>query len=279
MKKKKIQIFVIASVIFVTLFAVIAVPATFYTEAVSTAGFNISLTLTNVAPTITYVAPVSDSPNAGTTKTITFTFNASDLNGVGDIPFDNALVIINNSAVTHTSSSCIVNETSGTTNRFDCYVDVDYDDAAGAWTINASVFDGASAMATDLSEELTLGTTYSISLNRTSLTFSGSAGDNNVAPSNAPQSVLNKGNGAFTNMNITAFDLVGGTSSIAASQFNANITDTPAGTAMDNNTPVAIAGGTLGVSGSRDVFIYLDIPEGVADTTYTSSDEWIVSMS
>ena len=95
----------------------------------------------------------------------------------------------------------------------------------GAWTINASIFDGAAASASNTSAYLTLGTTYAISLKTTSLTFSGSPGQNDLNASNNPQLVNNTGNGAFSQINLTAYELKAGSNYIGAGNFSANTSD------------------------------------------------------
>jgi hypothetical protein len=245
----------------------------------TTAFFNVSLTISNAVPTIVSVNAISDTPSEGTTKLVTFYFNASDSNGVSDIPASNALVIINQSGESLTSGTCIVVGTPSTIMyRYECNVSVSYFHLPGAWTINASVYDGASSRATDLSAIYTNGNLYGISLKTNSLTFSGSPGQNDVNASNNPQVLNNTGNRVINSVNLTAYNLANGQNFIGAGNFSANVSDSAVGQALSNNTAVNIASSTVAIQGTKDMFIYLDVPTGVTNTTYTSIGSWVVTI-
>lgn len=129
----------LTSTIFIALITVLTLPLVFPTFAGTSALFNVSLTITNSAPTIVSVDAISDTPSEGTTKVVSFYFNASDSNGVSDIPASNALVKINRSGTTLTSGSCVVVGSTSTMNRYQCNLTVDYYNLPGAWSINASI--------------------------------------------------------------------------------------------------------------------------------------------
>lgn len=245
----------------------------------TSAYFNVSLTISNAVPTIVSVDAISDTPAEGTTKVVSFYFNASDANGVSDIPGSNALIKINRSGVTLTSSPCSVVGSTATMNRYQCDLTINYYNLPGAWTINASVYDGASAIATDLTQTYTNGNVYGISLKTDSLTFSGSPGENDVNASNNPQVVNNTGNNAITTLNLTAYNLANGGTHIGAGNFTANVTDSTAGQTLINNTPVTISGSGVSVLGTRDMYIYLDVPTGIGNGSYTSTNSWIVTIN
>lgn len=278
MQKKGVQTVLFIG-IFLVLLAVMVFPGVRTAIGAATASFNVSLTISNNAPTITYVYASSDSPAEGTTKVISIAFNASDVNGVSDIPAANAQVTLSKDAVSRTSSGCSVTSTAGSENSYSCEVTIYYYDEAGAWTINASVFDGASAYALNTAESFTMGTTYSISLGTNMLTFSGSPGEQNVGASNSPQVVNNTGNGAFTGMTVKAYDLVGGASTIGAASFAANTSDSAAGHALVNNSAVTLADSALTVLNTKNIYVYADIPTGISNSTYLSTGSWVISAS
>lgn len=266
--------------IFLVLCAILTLPFIIPAFAGTSAYFNVSLTISNAAPTIVSVDAISDTPTEGTTKVVSFYFNASDTNGVSDIPASNALVQINRSGVTLSSgSACAVIGSTATMNRYQCNVTINYYNLPGSWTINASVFDGASALATNVSQIYTNGNVYGITLSTNSLTFSGSPGQNDISASNNPQVVNNTGNNAITSINITAVNLANGGSYIGVGNFTANITNAATGQTLVNNTPTTISGSSVAVQGTRNLYLFLDIPSGLTNGTYTSTSSWTVTMN
>jgi len=277
----KTRVFILTCTIMLISLALISLPSIKYASSLGNVSyFNVSLTLNNVPPVVTYVAPITDSPSEGTTHLVMFTFNASDNNGVGDIPASNANVNINNSGTVRSSGyTCIVTGTSGTTNRYECNVSVNYFDPAGKWTINASVYDGSASRAENLTQNLTLGTIYAISLKTNSLTFSGSPGQSGVNASNNPQIVNNTGNAAFNQINLTAYNLASGSNYVGAGNFTVNTSDNAVGQALANNTAVTVLASNLSILSTRGLYVYLNIPSAVANGTYTSVNSWVVTMS
>ena len=278
MKRKRFGIFIATVFVFLVFFASLVFLNIPSVLSGNTATFDVSLTINNSAPIITYVEAASDSPSEATTKIIAIKFNASDVNCVLDIPASNARISINKSGVMLNSTACYILSSTSIVNAYTCNITVDYYRASGLWTINASIYDGAAETAIDTTGTFTMGTTYGISLKTNSLTFSGTPGQTNIAASNAPQIVNNTGNFAFTTMNITAFDLESGSNVLGSGNFSVNTTDSSDGKALLNNTPVAVDDASLSVQGTRDLYIYLDIPQGT-NGTYTSPTPWIVSLS
>lgn len=266
-----------------TLFSIsmvaLATPLVLPVLAGNSSTFGISLTISNTAPTITNVQAISDSPAEGTTKAISFYFNATDSNGVLDIPASNANITINQSGVSLADSGCIIVGTSGNTNMYECNVTVNYYNLPGAWTINASIYDGASATDTDLGSLLTMGTTYGITRSVATLTFNGAAGTNDVAASNNPQVITNQGNAAFGQLDVKAYEIDNGVDIIPATAFATATSATPAGNAMINNTDVTITTSSVAIQGTRNLHVYLDIPSGISDGSYASVADWVVTAS
>lgn len=271
----------VAITAFIFLVLVVSTPAILPTLAGNSSTFNVSLTINNAAPTIDAVASISTSPAEGTTKIVSLYFNASDTNGVGDIPQANAQITINRSSESYSSSSCVATAISSTQNEYECNITIDYFASPGIWDINASVYDGASAQAEDTtSADLTMGTTYGMALLKNSLTFSGDPGDTDVNASNAPQIVNNTGNAAFSQLDLKAYALVSGSNTIDAGNFTGGTSDNPAsGQTLINNTDVTLSSSTVSVQGTTDVWIYLDIPAGTPDGDYAASDLWVITAS
>ncbi len=278
--EKKYMVPFVSLFVFVFMLTAIYIPFTGLSNAGNSSVFNVSLTINNAGPTITWVQNLNEFPTEGSQKTIYVLFNASDSNGVADIPSSSAQVIINNSGSTHTSSGCVVSANTATVNQYNCTLVIDFYDSAGRWSINASVYDGASSMAQNITEAVTLGYTYGIRIKTTSLTFSGTPGQQNVAPSNQPQVVNNSGNGAFTQLSLTAFDLQSGSNIIGVGNFTVNTTDASGnGQIMLNNSGVVLTNSAIAVQGNSTLYVYLDIPTPLPDGSYTSEQEWTITAS
>jgi hypothetical protein len=276
-KDKNAKILLFTTVLFLVGATIFFVPAIVPTFAANTSSFTVSLTLDNSAPVVTYVAAVTDTPADGTTKLVNFTFNATDANGYLDIPASNAKVIINKSGISRQSSACASSGSAGTVAMYICNVTIYYYDAPGTWTINASVFDGASAQGDNLTRMFTVNTLYGIQLKTASLTFSGTPGQNDVSASNNPQWANNTGNSAFSYLNVTAFALVSGGNLIDAGNFTANVSANPIGHQLVNNSMVKLGDSAVPVGNFTNVSVYLDIPSGVGNGTYTSSSQWVIT--
>lgn len=262
------------------LLAIIIFPAIKLASSVgNTSTFTVSLTISNSPPNVTWVQAASGSPAEGTTSVVQVQFNATDPNGVQDIPASNAKVIINYSATQRSSSVCYITGTAGVTNTFTCNITMNYYDTPGAWDVNASVFDGANNVSQNLTEHFTFNSMWAIQLKTASLTFSGNPGSNSIAASNDPQYVNNTGNTAFGNINLTAFALQNGANFIGAGNFTANVTSSASGQRLVNNSMVVITNSSLAVQGQRNLYVYVDIPNGATNGSYTSSSSWIVTVT
>lgn len=275
----------LTTIIFILAAAIIFTPALEIVSGANTSTFAVSLTIDNTAPTVYHVdAGQTDTPNEGTTKDAYIYFNASDINGASDIPASNAQVILNNSGATRTSSGCTEVSSTGTDVRYNCTVTLNYYDDPGAWTINASVYDGGSEQAENTSQTFTYNTLYAIDTTVPTLTFSGDPGQTGLSASNNPQRVRNRGNGDFTNLNLTAYDLTGAGTYVGAGNLTANVTTSGAGLGnqMMNATPVALTGTidlTHAENKNQTVYVYLDIPSGLTNGTFTSSSDWVITAS
>ena len=274
---------ILTLVIFIAIIGAISIPNIIPVLGISgnSIQFNVSLTISNSPPTITFVPNgQTDTPLEATTKITQITFNASDSNGISDIPAANAKVIINQSVVTLTSSACVVLSSSGNLNDYQCNVTINYYNLPGTWTINASVFDSASQSATNMTQSFTMGTLTAIQLKTNQMTFSGNPGDANVAASNNPQLVNNTGNAAFGQINLTAYSLQSGSNYIGAGNFTANTSNTGGpGQMLSNNTPVTLTNSSLAVQGTKNIYLYLNIPSSIQNGTYNSVSSWVATLT
>jgi hypothetical protein len=243
--------------------------------------FNVSLAVNSGTPTITYVQAISDSPNEGTTKLVSFYFNATHPNGVSNIPAGNANVQINQTGTTLTQTGCVVKATDGVSlNMYECNITIYFYTSPGTWTINATITDLAANKATNTTKSYTNGNTYGIVLKTTSVSFSGTPGTNDNAAAQNPQYVNNTGNVAFNYVNLTAYNLQSGANFIGAGNFTANTTSSSGpGHILLNNTAVTLTGSSIAIQGSRDIYIYADIPTGTPNGTYTNINDWRVTVN
>jgi hypothetical protein len=249
------KIFLTSVTIFtiLTIFAITPSIMSVFGVSGNTTIFNVSVTVITGNPTITIVDAISDIPATG------------------------ASIIINQSGTSIASTGCIVNSTSGITNRYDCNITLQYYHLPGTWTINATIVDTGSNRATNTSIMYTNGNTYGVAVTVNNVTFSGSPGQT-VQPS-TQQVVNNTGNIAYTSINLTAFEIRSGSNIIDARNFTANTTGTGSpGHTLINNTAVTLGNSSVDVQTTRDLNISLTIPTGTTNGTYTSVSSWIITL-
>jgi len=247
----------------------------------NTTTFNVTLSVNSGSPTITYVQAISDSPNEGTTKIVSFYFNATHPNGRDNIPAANANIQINQSGTTLTKTgSCIVKATDGITlNMYECNITIQYYTAPGDWTINATIIDLASNVATNTTKTYANGYIYGVVLKNIDMSFSGAPGTNNVEATQNPQYVNNTGNVAFSEINLTAYNLQSGSNFMGVGNFTANTTNsTGPGQSLINNTVVKLTDSSIAINGTREIYIFANIPTGLANGTYTNIESWRITV-
>jgi hypothetical protein len=247
----------------------------------NTTSFNVTLTVNSGSPSITYVQAISDSPNEGGTKLVHFYFNATHPNGVANIPASGAHVQINQSGTIIPDNGCIINSTDGSAlNRYDCNITIYYYTLPGTWTINATITDISSNKATNNLVVYTNGNTYGVALKTNSISFGGTPGATNIPANENPQYVNNTGNMNFTQINLTAYSLQSGSNVIGAGNFTANTTNSGGpGQQLLNNTPITLSNSSVSLNNSRNLYLYANIPIGIANGTYNSTGAWVVTLS
>ena len=258
--------------------------------APTTVNFTVNLSIGgNAVPVVTWVeSGLTPNPVESTTTTVWILFNASDNNGHADLDYSTAQVRLTRAGETERASgSCVNYNNDSLTKLFNCSVNMEYYDEDGAWTINASVQDFSAAYDDDTGTTLAYGTLQAVRGSPLGISFGTvNLGQNLSAPDN-PLVLNNTGNQNFTEINLTAYDLVGQDNPaqyIAASDLYANISLDEIGDQLINNTMVVLTNGTLirdigGTDYNRNLYIWVDVPSsGLSNQNYTSSSSWQIEV-
>ena len=269
--------------IFLATLIAITVPLAMLTSGAPTDSFESNVTVGNTGPEKLWVqSGVSENPNAATTKEVQIRINATDNNSVGDFNDSATFLNITYNGVTRTSHTCTPAGLSGNMESWLCNVTINYwEEPSADWEIEAYVRDLSDATATNDTVNMTIGNADHIDVINVSIGFSGSAGEQDVGPSNIIMN--NTGNQAYTNINVTAYDLAGAVSSdpIGATNFTVNVTDgSGAGQALADSTDIQVTGASLarrtGASTTEEFFFYVDIPSGIQNDEYTAGTDWSI---
>jgi hypothetical protein len=243
------------------------------------------LSLGNAVPTITDVVAISAVDlAAGTSVPVYVVFDVTDINGYEDIDLAEGLVTLSlagETSRTNITGNCDNSNDGANVVTFNCTVDMQFYDGAGAWTVNVSAKDDAAAAVYDDADTVTVNALDDILFDDTAI----NCGSGLVAGSNDNAcdvlTITNRGNQNYASMNETAANLdddTTGTYVIGASVFSASTTDTPVGTALSNGVEVAIPSTTLnkGAASSLSIYTYVDVPTGRPADTYTSTTDWVI---
>ncbi|MBN2566984.1 hypothetical protein JXB02_02770 [Candidatus Woesearchaeota archaeon] len=256
--------------------------------AVTNITFTVHLTVGNYPPTIDWIVTVpAQDPTEAANTTFYVWYNVSDPDGAGTINNNTAEVVINRSGVSLTAISCSNATINGTMQTINCTMEIEYYRNAGGWDINVSIRDISSAFANDTSNSFTYNMLSALWMNTTAISFgSVNIGQTNVAP-NSSLVLNNTGNVDFTEVNITAYDLVGFTNpsySIAADNFTVRLNaSTLGGDVLDNVTNTTVTGATVPhgapPASNESLWIYINqVPGGLISQDYntTNSLDWWV---
>lgn len=282
---QNLKIMVLSGFIFVAAFLLLALPATDLAMGANNEQeyFNLSLVIGNSAPSITGVANVSATPNEGTTVAVYILFNITDPNGESNVDPTDSVANITRNGVTKTTTSCVgyAPWTGGTVQGVNCTINLAYNEEPGEWNISVQGEDAAASVASSVNASIfTYNELYAFALVKPTISFTGSAGQNNVNASNDPQILNNTGNGGFTSVNVTGYELWNGTAggdTIGAGNFTINATaDSATGISVNGN--VLLTGASLARNTTQDFYVWVDIPSGLPQATYTtnSSTQWLV---
>lgn len=277
MKKETLSLF-----IFLATIIAITTPLVILTSGATTDTFSVSTTVGNSAPQIVWVEAPTETPNAGTTKVITIDFNVTDNNSVTDIDTASSSANITKAGeADRLSTACwsVSNSSDQKTQRIRCNITIYYYDADGAWDICVYATDGTASDSDCTSSDLTMNSLDDISVVETSLSFSGSPGEQDVAATENPLTINNTGNQVYTGIDLTAYNLTGGGDTIGATNFAVNTTASGGpGNQLSHGSPVTITGASLnkGATATEELYFYLDIPSGITATTYNSVSNWVI---
>lgn len=250
-----------------------------YAEAANSSSFNVTLVISNSPPNISGIdATRTGTPTDGTTTTVYVLFNATDLNGAGDIDATSAAANLSkNGQANRLSSSCqeYAAWTAGNTKGINCSITMWYYDAPGTWTINVSVEDNANSEANEtLPNGFTYNTLHAMQISLSTLTFSADEpGTDNVTASNNPLIVNNTGNGNYSNMNLTAYGLNNTDSNIGPGNFSVNLTSAAWGITLEREV---MLNQSLNLNGTQNLYFQMNIPAGISTGNYATATEWIV---
>ena len=255
---------------------------------------NISHAAGNTAPTIDSIDSISaQSITEASISTVTFSFLATDIDGVANLNDSSAQAYFNRTGeTTRSNTTCSVQDFDSDTANYTCSIDLWYFDDAGDWTINVSVKDVNNEYVENSTTTFTLQETTAMVLSPNSLSWPTlSLLDINTLADNDPITLNNTGNKDISsgNVRITAYDLVGESlniHSIPASDFTSHITDAcDVGTQLVNSTSTAVSGATLpngnfsdGTAQEDLYFCLEEIPVLITPQAYSSSQNWLIGI-
>ncbi len=247
------------------------------TQILATYNFIYEISSGNNAPTITNVQSLSNqNPTEGTINSVNIKFTVSDTNGHSDLNHSAANVSFIKDAITRTGT-CSNNTIDSTTTNYSCSVNMNYYDLPGTWTINVSAEDNSAETVYDDASSFTYNSLYAFELTKDDISFaSATVGINNINASDDPQVLSNTGNGAFTYINLTSYELSNGVDTIGSGNFTINATNDAKG--INTIGTILIPDASLTVSGTQNLFLWVDIPSGISSGSYTTNQttQWII---
>jgi len=221
-------------------------------------------------PVIDSVGSISaQDVTPGSTTTVSFTFTVSDNDGYHNLNNSTATAVFNRTGETSRSNtSCASTNVDWNTNNYTCSVGMQFYDATGTWSVNVSIRDDDSNFVQNTTTTFTYNSGLHMNMTPDSISFGTTlnAGQTNVSATDDPIVVQNIGNYNITQVNITAYDLVGVTYpsyTIGASNFEVSATDTAdSGSALSNAIAVTASGVTSvrGASSTDSLYFFLDVP-------------------
>jgi parallel beta-helix repeat protein len=154
-------------------------------------------------PEISVSYPASISPIESSVSVFSFNFTAADPSGIND---STATVGITK-GISKTNSSCTANVINPTTTRYDCTLGMNYYDEAGIWNINASVCDNLENCGYNDTESFTYNQLKAFTVNTSSINLS-TFYLYDLEKTDSIE-LNNTGNMNITEINVTAYDLIG----------------------------------------------------------------------
>jgi len=212
----------VAYILFLLVFAIVVVPSLIGVSDVwnaitgwaATSSTSLILRI-NAIPTISVSATTSTvTITEDGRATSNFTFTVTDLDGIAEIDNATAFLRINLTNQTdRVNHTCAGNGTIGlTTYSYKCQVEIWYWDAAGNWTINASVRDVNGAYAQNITQTFEVYSTAAITISPRNLTWPTiELGATNQTSNADPVIINNTGNKRIDigGVNVIAYSLQG----------------------------------------------------------------------
>ena len=301
MKSKKREMLILLVILILLLLAVPVVFegfSDFLNKITGWLGYDyasVSITVGNQIPTVEYVSSISlQEVSAGNVSYISFTFNATDADGAGNL--DDATAVSSFSLtgeIIRTNTSCDFLAEAGNTREYNCTIGIWYWDGAGDWTINATIEDTNDAHAENSSTTFTLLETTAMVMSPTALEWpSVNLTSTDVLSNTDPITVNNTANKNITdgNVNVTAIGLTGAditSEFIYAENFSVNTANACGGTDMVNNTATGISGATIDKGnnsagdGQEELYFCLKgMLQTISAQTYsaTGGDSWTIAV-
>jgi len=252
---------------------------------------SLNITIGNSAPTIEWVETIASTPPTDDgTKTITFNFSATDIDGYTNINVSTAEARFELAGETTRNASCTNWSQENNIVNFTCAVDMFYfDKADNSWIINVTVFDINSARGINASTVFTYEVHTGLKVSPPSVNWSAEIGiqETDTGSTNDPLTVNNTGNDDAVSLNVTAYNLRGEvttTEFIYANNFTVeNESQGCTGTEMVNASSINVTSAILysgnhsfnynnATSGQEQMYFCLrGVPQDISPQSYSSS--------
>lgn len=286
-KNKKVSAFIsdkTATVIvfFAILIGVLFIPA--ITQA-DTENHDVTLTISSVAPEITYVSlPGTYTPTAGSVTATYVEVHVRDNNTISDIQ-NVTLTFFKSGQTNRSDDSCsYIGDLGSNVANYTCSANMDFYDGDGSWEAHIFANDTQSNTAKNSSWTMTYNQLHDMNISVSSIAFGSinpSASDQKAT--NDPEVLQNIGNVAITSVNVTGHDVEeAGGHSITAQNFTVGQNDDCAtsGVTMLNATSLAITGVSVatGSAVTDDMYYCIpSVPVGLNTGAYSDVQNWIVT--
>ena len=257
----------------------------------------------------TTVSIVNSAPTVGGVTTTTFTgtgysntsyfiqFNATDVDGNGNLNISSAVARISNTSATFTNASnsidsanCTQTNLTTTISRYNCTVLIPYHFANGVWQVNASICDNSNACGQNSTgANFTINTLDYVNSSNTSITWvSVVVGSTNTVAQNTIM-FSNGGNQKYLTLGATAYNTTNGSNVLAANAYSVDDNSGASSeTALVANTSADWPDFALDKCPTmcprtnetdETSFWFVDVGTGNATGTYTSVANWALAIS
>ena len=237
------------------------------------------------APIIFKVNPISATdPIEGGIRIITVNFTAMDNDGVANLNDATANITFIKAGEQTRGGSCTENDINSTTTEYNCSIDIYYYDGSSSWTVNASVIDLDNLIGVNDTTSFNYNELKAMIMTPTAINFGTglTAGTNDVAATDDPIVLNNTGNFDFTEINITAYDLIGQSDSsktIPAENIRVNKEDLSGGDILINSTAVVITDVELPRNSINYTYYYANLPNIYGQEYSTTVDlKWLLEL-